>query len=135
MSLASSFIGRFRKAVPAHRPRPAPEHPGMLAFGDREEDHLGAADQILLRHVADLAEEPAVGGVVAVVAHHEEVAGRHHVDVGVVEVAVVGAVQRLIGHAVRQRFLPALHPRAAFGAAGVLADKFAHALPLDRLCR
>src|SRR6185369_6339127 len=74
----------FEEAIPAYCPRPAPERPGMLAFGDGEEDHLGATDQILLRHIADLAEEAAIGGVVAVVAHHEEVAGRHGVDVGVV---------------------------------------------------
>ena len=35
----------------------------MLAFGDREEDHLGAADQILLRHIADLAEEAGLASM------------------------------------------------------------------------
>src|SRR4029453_13044688 len=55
---------------PAHRPWPAPELPGLLTLGDREEDDLGAADQVLERHEANRRFHAAVGGVVAVVAHH-----------------------------------------------------------------
>ena len=66
--------------VPAHDPRPAPDLPGRLAVADREEDDLGAADDVVERHVADLAQHAAVGRIVAVVAHHEVVVGRHGVD-------------------------------------------------------
>ena len=40
--------------VPAHRPRPAPDLPGVGAVPDREEDDLRPADDVLERHVADL---------------------------------------------------------------------------------
>ncbi len=54
-----------------------------------QQDDLRPADQVLRRHVADpdglgIA---AVLGVVAVVAHHEVVLGRHDIDAGVVHVA------------------------------------------------
>src|SRR5215813_3977363 len=67
--------------VPPHRPRPAPERPAALALMDREENDLGAADDVLERHEADLR-GAAVLRVVAVVAHHEIIAGRHLVDAG-----------------------------------------------------
>ena len=48
--------------------------------------------------------EAAVGRVVPVVAHHEEVAGRHHVDVGVVPVAASPSSSMIVvRHAARQR--------------------------------
>ncbi len=60
--------------------------------------------------------------------------GRNGVDDGVVHIAVVGAIQRLIADAVRQRFLPALDPGSGIRrAAGVLADEIAQPLALDRL--
>ena len=89
--------------------------------------------EILERHVAHRRQHPAVGRVVAVVAHHEEVARRHGVDDGVVVEAVVDAIERLIADAVRQRLLPALDPRGGVGPAGILADEIAQALAHHRL--
>src|SRR5664280_3772055 len=86
--------------VPAHRHRPTPELPGALALIDGEENDLRLADDILERHRADLA-EAAVGGIVAIVAHHEIMAGRHGVNLGVVGKAVVYQVERVEAHAFR----------------------------------
>src|SRR5260370_41265338 len=72
---------------PAHAPRPSPHFPCVLAT-DRKEDDLRAANDILERYVSDLAEDTAVGGVVAIVAHHEDVPGRHLIDRGIVIQAV-----------------------------------------------
>ena len=60
-------------------------------------------------------------------------ARRHGVDNGIVVEAVVDAIERLIADAVRQRLLPALHPRGGFRTAGVLADEIAQPLALHRL--
>src|SRR5262249_29630325 len=68
--------------APAHRPRPAPPLQSVRAVTDREEDDFGAADNILERHIAAPAarrRHSAVVGVVAVVAHHEEMPGRYEV--------------------------------------------------------
>ena len=92
--------------------RPAPELPGALALIDGEEDDLRLADDILERHHSDLA-ETAVGRVVAIVAHHEVVVGRHGVDLRVVGKTVIDQIERIIAHAVRQCFLPALDRRVA----------------------
>src|SRR5207237_54457 len=73
--VAASSDDRERPA-PAYRPRPAPDVPGGLAVADREEDDLGFADDILERYVADRRQHTAIGRVVAIVAHHEIVAGR-----------------------------------------------------------
>src|ERR1043166_7715571 len=51
--------------APAHRPRPAPDVPRVFALGDREEHYLGAADQVLERHIAHVMQEPAVDGAVS----------------------------------------------------------------------
>src|SRR5947209_11513079 len=116
-------------ATPAHGGGPAPEHPGVLALGDGEENHLRAADNILERHVTHSRQHPAVCRVVPIVAHHEEVSGRHRVDVGVVVESVVDAVQRLIADAVRERFLPALDPRGRLGrSARIFPDEVGEAL-------
>src|SRR5260370_1708721 len=82
----------------------------MLALGHGKEDHLRAADEILERHVADGGQHAAVGGVVPVVAHHEEIAWWHGVDDGVVVETIVDASERLIAHPVRQPLPPALTP-------------------------
>ena len=66
-----------------------------------------ASDQILERHVADaalVAGEPRVARIVAIVAHHEIVAGRNLVDLGVVEGAVVAVdLDDFVFDAARQR--------------------------------
>ena len=83
----------------------------------REEDELGAADQVLGRHVpaelvaiARRAREVAqheprstVERIVAVVAHDEVVAGRHQELRRVVGHAVVGVLEHGVGAAVGQR--------------------------------
>src|SRR6202021_898075 len=83
----------FEYAIPAHRGGPAPEHPGMFALGNGEENHLGAADQILERHIAHRRQHAAVGRVIPVVAHHEEMVRRHGVDDGVVVETVVDTIE------------------------------------------
>ena len=86
--------------------------------------------RFLGRHVADLAEHPAVGRVVAVVAHHEIVAGRHGIDRRVVVEAVIGEIERGVAHAIRQGFaklLDALHD------AVVVGDEIVDALARHRL--
>src|ERR1700678_2917187 len=95
---------KFEYAIPANRPWPAPEHPGAFALADREEDHLGPADQILERHIAKHA---AVAGVIAVVTHHEKAPLRHLVDVGVVgKAGAIDTIERFVTDVVRQGFLP-----------------------------
>ena len=148
LPVGDGWLGRFAEAefvlgcgsshdreqpAPADRPWPAPYLPGVLAFGDREEDDLGPTDNVLERHIADLAEHAAVGRVVAVVAHHEVMTGGHMIDRGIVVEAVIDQIERRIAHAVRQRFAPALH---AFGAGAFLGlDEILDALALDRLRR
>src|SRR5438045_9146861 len=66
--------------IPAHGPRPAPYHPGVLALPEGKEDDLRAPGDVLERHIADLAEHAAVGGIVAIVAHQGRVAGRPRID-------------------------------------------------------
>src|SRR5262249_52413920 len=98
--------------APAYRYRPAPELPGALAFKDREENDLCLAHDILERHHSDLA-EPAVGRIVAIVAHHEIVVGRHRIDLGIVGKAIVNQIECVIAHAVWKCFLPAFDRRIA----------------------
>src|SRR5215475_14452967 len=113
----------MEQPIPAYRPRPVPERPRRLALGDREENHLGATDEILERYVADGGHHAAVLRIVAVVAHHEVMARRHDIFDGVVVEAVVLAVERLIADTVGQRLLPALHPRGRlFAATRTFAD-------------
>ena len=81
----------------------------MRAVTDREKNDLSAADDILERHIADAAarrRHSAVVGVVAVVAHHEEMPGRHDVGRGVVVIGVLDPVERLIARSVRQGLAP-----------------------------
>src|SRR5271170_3875996 len=92
--------------IPPYRPRPAPDVPGGLPVTDGKEDDLGAADEVFERDIADLAEHAAVGRVVAVVAHHEVMPGRHVINLGVVEKAVVLEIERLVAHAAGQRLAP-----------------------------
>src|SRR6516162_394720 len=96
--------------VPAHGPRPAPYHPGVLTFPNGKENNLGAADDVLERHIADLAENAAIGGIVAIVAHHEIMTGGHLIDRGIVVEAVIDEVERRVAHPVGQGFPPALDP-------------------------
>src|SRR5262249_21677019 len=117
--------------VPAHGPRPAPYHPGVLALTDGEEDDLSLADDVLERHIANLAEHATIGGIVAVVAHHEEMARGHLVDRRIVVKAVVDQIERRVAHPIRQSLPPPLDPRGTRALFGL--DEVLNALPLDWL--
>src|SRR5437867_6559308 len=82
-------------------------------FAHRPEDGLHASDQVLRRHIADRVFHAAVGGVVAVVAHHEIVPGWHPIFLGVVVEAVFDQVERRVAHAVRQGLAPLLDTHLA----------------------
>src|SRR5271157_2317192 len=79
-------------AIPAHRPRPAPNLPRRRPLVDRKEDDFGPADQVLERHIADAAlirRQARIARIVAIVAHHEIVSRGHFVNLGVVEGSLV----------------------------------------------
>ncbi len=66
-----------KHAAPAHRrPGHSQSLPERCVLVDREEDDLGPADEVLERHLADAGLVAGIRRVVAVVAHHEEMAGR-----------------------------------------------------------
>src|SRR3984957_4525692 len=127
----------IEKPRPGDVPRPVPDRPGRAAALEREEDDARVADQDIERDVADRG-KAAVLGVVPVVAHHEEMIGRHRVDLGCVGKAVLcsRALQRVIAHPVRQRLAPAfdVHRQAENRRTGarVLADEIALCFALDR---
>src|SRR5581483_9936205 len=130
LSLRPGSSDERKQPAPAHRPGPAPRVP-LLAVRDREENDLRASDKVLKRNIADLAEHAAVGGIVAVVAHHEEMTRRHDVFLRVVVETVVDQIECRIGHAVRQRLAPALHALRRGGLIGV--DEVFNALALHWL--
>src|ERR1700682_2514723 len=106
----------------------------MLTFLDREEDDLGATDDVLERHVADTAafgSHAAVGRVVAIVAHHEIMTGRHVIWADIVVEAMVDQIERGVGNAVRRGLAPAFPPLCARALLGL--DEVLDALALDRL--
>ena len=83
---------------------------GQLFINDRtaslKADGIGAADQIIDRQQPDTAfahRYAAVGGVVAVVAHHEHMVRRHRHFRRVVEPAIVTDLEDRVRHAVGQR--------------------------------
>src|SRR5260221_13683812 len=94
------------QAAPADRPRPAPEPPDALALLHRKIDEFGMVKNVGGRHRAVLAEHPAVARIVAVVAHHEIVPGRHGVFRRVVEKAVVDLIENAMAATAGQRFEP-----------------------------
>src|SRR6266851_4333524 len=102
------------------------------AWRDGKEDKPGAADDILERDITHCRKHPAVGRIVAVIAYHEEMAGWHGVDVGVVVKAVVDAIERLMTDAVRQGFAPVLHLGGGIGPAQITADEVRQPLALHR---
>src|SRR5215469_10380366 len=121
------------QAVPAHRPRPAPHLPSVRAVTDREEDDFGAADDVLERHIADPAarrRHSAVVGVVAVVAHHEEMPGRYEVGRRVVVQGILDAIERLVADAIRQGLAP--EPDSSWVLAHVAVDIVLRALAFHR---
>src|ERR1700724_1945360 len=89
LRLAMTSADDREQPRPADGPRPVPDVPGRLAAFEREEDDAGVADQQVGCDVADVG-KAAVLGIIAIVAHHEVMAGRHRVDVRVVGVERVG---------------------------------------------
>src|SRR5262249_44544894 len=68
------------KPAPTYRPWPTPDMPGGLPIADGEENNLSLADQILKRdvpHPAPLLGHAAVRRIIAIIAHHEIMAGRN----------------------------------------------------------
>src|SRR5215475_628723 len=89
-----------------------------IVNGGGEEDDFGAPDEVLKGHVAHAVARrllAAVGGVVAVVAHHEVVTGRHLVAADVVELSTLDGIQHEVFDAVEQRFLVPRDWPAFFG--------------------
>src|SRR4051794_21528945 len=74
----------------------------------RKIDKSCATNYVFQRHVADRRKYPAVGGIVAVITQHEDVAIRYLVNSRVVVETVVDAIERLMAHAVQKCFAPAL---------------------------
>src|ERR1700692_2028479 len=109
-SRASRSVNEGEQPLPAGGFRPLPEFPEFRAAIGGEEDQFGLADKVLGWNVAYIG--AAVVGIVAVVAHHEVVAGRHNEDVGVVGRAVGIAVEHEIVFAVGERFAIARHMMA-----------------------
>src|SRR4051794_4673313 len=71
------------------------------------DDRVGAAHEVVHREQAYAAvahRYAAIGGIVAVVAHHEQPVFRHHHFGGVVELAIVAQLENRVGGAARQRF-------------------------------
>src|SRR5262249_48302062 len=113
-SLSGCLFDRLKEPIVADGPWPLPKFPNvglasLLIVGDRgDDDELRFADEVLLRNIADAGVEiTAVGGIVAVVAHHEIVACRHDVFLRVVETTLRIAVENVVRHAARQRLAEA----------------------------
>src|SRR5262245_44331033 len=130
--LACGSSNDRKKAAQAERRWPAPDLPGSGTVADREVDDLGTADNVLERDIANLIQDPAVGGIVAIVSHHEIVAGRNLVDRSVIERPILHEIGGLVARAARQRLAPAANPdRASRHVVGI--DEILDTLARDRL--
>src|SRR5690606_9939759 len=78
--------------------------PGGDIILDGEEARFGLGDQIDDRHIAHLAQHAAIGGTVAVIAHHEEMTGGHDIFRRVVERRVIGNFLDYMAGAFREGF-------------------------------
>src|SRR5262245_54188886 len=101
----------------------------MLTFQYGEEDDLGPTNDVFKRHIADLTENPAVGRVVPVVAHHEIMPLRHLVDGRVVVEAIIHQIESGVAYPVGERLAPALDTRGASPLLGL--DEVLDALASD----
>src|SRR6516162_5939010 len=102
-----------KQPAPSNRPWPAPNHPSVLIFANREKNDLRATNDVFEWNVTDSAapgwrRHPAVGRIVAIVAHHEIFAIGHHIDISVVPGSLVHKIQGRVAHPVGQGFPPAL---------------------------
>src|SRR6476646_4401603 len=100
--LGQSSMHQLQNARPTNVGRPFPNLPEGGVLVDGEEDNLSATDQVIEGHVANLGEKAAVGRIIPVVAHHEEVPLGHSVHFGIVADAFVDEIEHGIGHPVRQ---------------------------------
>lgn len=84
---------RIALALPSlHLPQPL--HVRLAVCVERPEDPRHLADEVVHRHEAERRQHAAVGGVVAVVAEHEEVARRHR-ERAVMDLPTSNLVMRL----------------------------------------
>src|SRR5215510_2142341 len=105
-----------------------------IVDGGGEEDDFGASDEVLEGHVAHAVAGrllAAVGGIVAVVAHHEVVTGRHLVAADVVELSALDGIEHEVFDAVGQRFLVPRDGPALFGRDEVILAHLRHGLAVD----
>src|SRR5579872_4598364 len=93
----------LENAIPAHCRGPFPELPGAGVLVDREEDDLRAPLEIFEGHIADLAQDARVLGIVAVIPHHEVMPGWHRVDGRIAPISRIAVLlDDLMRDAVRQ---------------------------------
>src|SRR6187397_2093970 len=86
--------------------RPGPYRLAAHAHVPGADHGIGAADQIVDRQQADTAvahRDAAVGGVVSVIAEHEQIARRYRHFSGVVEAAIIADLEDRVLDAIRQR--------------------------------
>src|SRR5829696_8812466 len=95
-------------------------------------DEACTADDIFQRYITNRRKYPAVGGIVAVIAQHEDLAIRYLVNSRVVVETVVDAIERLMAHAVQKRFAPALGSVAITCPARLATFDIRQPLPHDR---
>ncbi len=107
-------LTRFPNRVQLDRPGARRQKsPDLLPLLDGEEQELGAADEVVHGDGADLAEHTAVGGIVAIVAHDEDMPGGHLIDRRVVVEAVLVEVEGVVGDTVGQGLAIAPRPDLA----------------------
>src|SRR5260221_542008 len=107
MTEASRFpsMHRGKKSRDAETGQPGPYRLAAHAEIPGSDHGVGAADQIIHRQQPDAAladGNAAVGGVVAVVAHHEQMIRRHRYFGRVVEPAIVAQFENRVADTIRQ---------------------------------
>src|SRR5690606_20935894 len=111
-AITPASVDAGKHPVPAQGAKPGPRLEQRCAGVDRNPPDFGAADEILLRHIADAAEfdrHAAVLRIIPIVAHHEEVMRRDRIDAGIVAGIEIEQVERVEAHAIRQRLFPLLY--------------------------
>src|SRR5690606_32334019 len=100
--MGRASFDRLQEAIAAEagEKRPRPEDRSSVV--ERDDDKLRRADEIVVRHKAHHRRHTAIGGIIAIVPHHEVMAGRHFIDARVVEFSRT-LVEGDIADPVRQR--------------------------------
>src|SRR6516225_10031415 len=88
----------------ANRKRPFPELPQPRRPIGRKKDEFGPTDQVLGRDVANRGKNTAILRIVAIVTHHEVIAGRYVIHLSVVEGTIVAHLDDPMLHAIWQSF-------------------------------